>query len=254
VLRRLKKKPASKKVWMDSFEIATIGTLGMTAFCLIPDATTRALVVGIILAIAVVSMPSATGGYKSFDEHVSARRGVQTPSTQDIDSTRQYPSTANPRHAGATTQQHHEKSRHPATANPRHVKAAQKETLTPPSPSPESTMGEKSRYPSTRNPRHPENEIDKPAAQPAVVPTQELPRTDPYAFAYTHQAMQARREAFIFRSEPLKQSTEARSRMLNSMYQELLDTSVKTDPGLRPVDDTTDGCEPLRGMVKAHIV
>ena len=243
VLRRLKKKPVSKKVWMDSFEVATIGTLGITAFCLIPDATTRCLVVGIILAIVVVSMPSATGGYNSFDEHVSARRGVQTPSTQDVESTQKHSSTTN---APNTAQQQDEKSRHPATANPRHAKATQKET-----PSPSSSSLDK--YPSTPNPRHPGNEIDRPA-QPPVPPTQELLRPDPYAFAYTNEAMQARREDFIFRSVPLKQSTEARSRMLNSMYQELLDTSVKTDPGLRRLDDTTDGCEPLRGMVKAHIV
>lgn len=228
---------------MDSFEMATIGTLGVTAVCLIPDATTRVLVVGIILAIVILSTPSVPGGYNTFEEHVSARRGVQTQSNQDAELTRK--STANPRHTGAPTETS-------ATANPRDSNAPQKEAPTAPTPSPESSMGERSRYPSTANPRHPGN--DKPAAEPPVVPTQELPRTDPYAFPYTHQAMQTRREDFIFRSEPIKQSTEARSRMLNSMYKELLDTSVKTDPGLRLVGDTTDGCEPLRGMVQAHII
>ena len=237
--------------------MGTIGTLGMTAFCLIPDATTRVLVVGIILAIVIVSMPSVTVGYNSLEEHVSARRGVQKQSAHDVESTPK--STPNPRHTGAPTSQPAtgaptETSSQPATLNPRHSKAAQKEDPAAPTPSPESSVNDKSRYPSTANPRHPGNKIDKPVAEPPVVPSRELPITDPYAFPYTHQAMQTRREDFIFRSEPLKQSTEARSRMLNSMYQELLDTSVKTDPGLRRVSDTSDGCEPLRGLVKAHIV
>lgn len=72
-------------------------------------------------------------------------------------------------------------------------------------------------------------------------------------FQYTPQGMQARLDERQFRYIPTSQPQEARVRMLNSMYQELLDASMKGDPGLRRKGDE-HGCEPIRGRTKPHML
>lgn len=111
--------------------------------------------------------------------------------------------------------------------------------------------------PKTRNPRHlpvdetsSEGPLPKTDADEKGDTSRNYAVADPYAFAYSSAAMQARRDEFVFRGEPKRQSTESHMRMLDDMYRELLDTSIKTDIALRPVGRREgDGCEPLRGSV-----
>ena len=105
--------------------------------------------------------------------------------------------------------------------------------------------------PKTANPR--QGGADGNDLPPTAEPTDGARRVDPYTFQFTHAAMQARRDEFAFRKNPLSQTAEARARLLDDMYQELLDTSMKTDPGLKPVGTRGDGCEPMRGLTKAHL-
>lgn len=74
------------------------------------------------------------------------------------------------------------------------------------------------------------------------------PPADPYLFAYTNTALQERRDDFVFRKQHMHHTTESRQRVLAQMYKELLDSSKKTDPGLRAMKHSgTDGCQPLSG-------
>jgi hypothetical protein len=79
---------------------------------------------------------------------------------------------------------------------------------------------------------------------------------DPYAFAYTDAALQTRRDSFVFRKTPIHPTSESRARMLAQMYQELLDASKKSDPGLRSTEHSgSDGCVPLKGrQPRPHLV
>lgn len=124
----------------------------------------------------------------------------------------------------------------------------------------------------TKNPRHkpppgaaPPAEDEEPAAPPpppessegaeeekAPPPRPSLATTD--AFQYTPQGMQAKLDERQFRRIDSMQPREARIRMLNALYQEMLDTSVKGDPAMRRKDDTSDGCAPLRGRTKPFIM
>ena len=123
--------------------------------------------------------------------------------------------------------------------------------------SPTPVSNEATALPMTRNPRHrPADQTSSEAPSPkadaddkdGAQDARNHAVADPYAFAYSSAAMQARRDEFVFRGEPKRQSTESRMRMLDDMYRELLDTSVKSDPALRPVDSKGDGCQPLRGL------
>ena len=72
--------------------------------------------------------------------------------------------------------------------------------------------------------------------------------------AYTPDGMMQRRDEFIFRGTSEFQSLTSRTRTLDSMYQELLDTSVRRDPNLRRPDESADDCEPLRGLTQPHLM
>tara|TARA_B110000046_G_scaffold181012_1_gene212505 strand:+ start:790 stop:1422 length:633 start_codon:yes stop_codon:yes gene_type:complete len=208
---------------MDPTEAAAIGVVGMTALWLTPDAPTRALLVVLVIIVAAVvntasaQLPPCDRGYSA----VSARRAAAADTRSD--------------------------GKQPTYRNPPRVTS--EASVNPP---PSAPIGEPSTAPDAAGPS-----LD--AAQPNLIEMQEDTKNmaattgvDPYAFAYTNEAMQARREEFAFRPTPLKQSSESRARMLDNMYQELLDTSLKTDPGLRRVGTTGDGCEPMRGLVKPH--
>ena len=83
---------------------------------------------------------------------------------------------------------------------------------------------------------------------------EDKPKSTMNNFNYTIQGMQARLDERIFQKETLYQNRESRVRMLNSMYKELVDHSVKSDPFLRKADDASSGCEPLRGYAKPHMI
>ena len=70
-------------------------------------------------------------------------------------------------------------------------------------------------------------------------------------FAYTPAGQQARRDEWIFRPEPRGQTSDERARLLASMYEELLESSQKRDPGMRPAGG--NGCAPLRGRAMARV-
>lgn len=97
--------------------------------------------------------------------------------------------------------------------------------------------------PRTANPRT-KNALDAVAsAKGAKAP--EIPRGSINDFAYTFEGQRARLDERIFRPEPRRQSSEARARVLDAMYQELLESSHKNDPAMRPIGG--DGCEIMRG-------
>ena len=73
-------------------------------------------------------------------------------------------------------------------------------------------------------------------------------------FSYTLQGMQAKLDERQFRKIDSMQSQDSRARMLETLYQEMLDTSVKGDPAMRLKGDTSDGCSPLRGRTKPFIM
>lgn len=78
----------------------------------------------------------------------------------------------------------------------------------------------------------------------------------PHDFAYTDKEMQKRRDEFVFRKVPTHPTSESRSRVLAAMYQELVDSSVKKDPALRPSGQKSDAeqCTPLRGLRTRDLV
>ena len=80
---------------------------------------------------------------------------------------------------------------------------------------------------------------------PAVVETNSINSPE-----YTPDGMQKKRDEILFRKPVLHQSSESRGRILDSMYQEMLDTSMRRDPYLRKLHNP----EPLRGLTKPHIV
>ena len=68
---------------------------------------------------------------------------------------------------------------------------------------------------------------------------------DPFKM-YTIEEQERRRVDFNFRAPPaLRQTSDQRARTLNTMYKELLETSKRGDPYLRP-KGATDGCRPMR--------
>lgn len=79
---------------------------------------------------------------------------------------------------------------------------------------------------------------------------------DPREFAYTDKDLQTRRDSFVFRKTLIHPSSESRKRMLDEMYRELVDSSTKKDPALRPTDQTSDAeqCTPLRGLRVRDII
>ena len=84
----------------------------------------------------------------------------------------------------------------------------------------------------------------------APPPRPSLATTD--AFQYTPQGMQAKLDERQFRRIDSMQPREARIRMLNALYQEMLDTSVKGDPAMQRKDDASDGCAPLRAAARTN--
>lgn len=78
----------------------------------------------------------------------------------------------------------------------------------------------------------------------------------PHEFAYTDKEMQERRDEFVFRKVLTHPTSESRSRVLAAMYQELVESSVKKDPALRPTDKNSDAeqCSPLRGLKTRDII
>ena len=147
----------------------------------------------------------------------------------------------------------------PQTVNRR----AKKRTQTPDGSSADSPPPP-SALPQTRNPRKidtsPDGDAPLPGDADASAPVSPPNPQSPWAnvgsvngFAYTMQAQQVRRDEFQFRPVVEYQASDARERMLNSLYKELMDVSVKRDPALR-LPNTSDPCEPLRGLTIPHIV
>ena len=109
-----------------------------------------------------------------------------------------------------------------------------------------------------RNPRFESSEETKgeakegePKERPKEDPTENLAHLNTASMNhddYSVKNHQTRRDAFIFQS-PVRdyQSRSSRESMLNSLYQELLDTSVKSDPGLR-AQNVSEKCAPMRGV------
>ena len=69
---------------------------------------------------------------------------------------------------------------------------------------------------------------------------------------YTPDGIQKKRDEILFHKPVFYQSSDSRARMLDSMYQEMLDTSMRRDPHLRKQVDHHP--EPLRGLTKPHVV
>ena len=69
--------------------------------------------------------------------------------------------------------------------------------------------------------------------------TNELPKNLPNAkinaFEYTNSGIQQKRDEYIFRKQPIVQTSESRAKMLDKMYEELLENSVFGDPFLHNV-------------------
>ena len=198
---------------MDPLEAAAIGISGVAILCLTPDATTRTLILVVGMLVAATLVSSSNPDRSDPPPWASARRASRA-------------------------QAHNTPTRNsgndlPKTANPRQGGANGND------------------LPKTANPR--QGGADGNDLPPTAEPTDGARRVDPYTFQFTHAAMQARRDEFAFRKNPLSQTAEARARLLDDMYQELLDTSMKTDPGLKPVGTRGDGCEPMRGLTKAHL-
>ena len=120
--------------------------------------------------------------------------------------------------------------------------------------------------PQTRNPQYISPSEPQPQDQPQPqeqehAPPQEQPQPQEHAqppaahtpIAYTQTAMQALLDERAFRPDTnLNHSYASRERVLNGMYQELLDTSSKQDPALQ--SGTKEPCQPIRGSVKARPV
>ena len=214
---------------MDPLEAAAIGISGVAILCLTPDATTRTLILVVGMLVAATLVSSSNPDRSDPPPWASARRAsrAQAHNTPTRNSGNDLPKTANPRQGGANGNDL------PKTANPRQGGANGND------------------LPKTANPR--QGGADGNDLPPTAESTDGARRVDPYTFQFTHAAMQARRDEFAFRKNPLSQTAEARARLLDDMYQELLDTSMKTDPGLKPVGTRGDGCEPMRGLTKAHL-
>ena len=106
---------------------------------------------------------------------------------------------------------------------------------------------------STPNPRYTSTDSDKTTEQedtqvnperPASLfetPTSTIRHPD-----YTPAALQRRLDERTFKKVEFTQSSAQRARMLDGMYKELVDTSVKRDPYLQR-QKTKSTCSPLRG-------
>lgn len=127
----------------------------------------------------------------------------------------------------------------PQTKNPRHKKSAH--------------IGTKNTARSTENaPKSPAVSNDQMPNENAAV-AEEPSRMD--IFQYTPQGMQAKLDERQFRRIDTRETRDGRARVLNSLYRELLDSSVKGDPALRRKGAVeSDACEPLRGRTKPNLV
>ena len=85
-----------------------------------------------------------------------------------------------------------------------------------------------------------------------VPPSQKA--VDPYAYHMTIEDMQRRRDALTYKKEHLQPSSASRSRVLEEMYKELVNTSIKRDPALREKTKEGENCAPLRGLRVANAV
>ena len=223
---------------MELPEVLTLVVAGASIMYLTPNTTTRLWIIGMIgLAIALINVPDCSNRDHAPSIVTARRAALHNSDNQNLAMTR------NPRHVEATD-----------ASSARNEPVAANSTS---DPSPPEKRSEESTLPSTANPNYigksvPHDQPEDKEKDPPDNMKHTTPLVDPYAFAYTNEALQTRREEFIFRSVPLKQTTEARKRMLDNMYQELLDTNMKTDPGLRPVGKNGDNCEPMRGLVKPH--
>ena len=187
------------------------------------------------------------------DQQTSARRGgVASPSLPSVVNPRHkqaLPSVANPRHDQAAPKPL------PSVANPRHDQAA-----TPGSPPPTPAQNDKAtsadppaaasrpaELPSTANPRHPSNAKGaKPQPQPPPPADVRLVGSIRHV-DYTPDGAAKRRDDFLFRAPAdTFMSTTQRARVLDSMYKELVDSSVRRDPYLREKDAPDEGCRPIR--------
>ena len=74
---------------------------------------------------------------------------------------------------------------------------------------------------------------------------QQSAATNPYAM-YSIEEQERRRSQLSFRQPPaLRQTGEQRARTLNTMYKELIDSSKRGDPYLRPAGQSSS-CKPMR--------
>jgi len=89
------------------------------------------------------------------------------------------------------------------------------------------------------------NDDNVPPSQKAV---------DPYAYPVTIEDMQRRRDALTYKKEHLQPSSASRSRVLEEMYKELINTSIKRDPALRENAKKGENCAPLRGLRAVNAV
>ena len=62
---------------------------------------------------------------------------------------------------------------------------------------------------------------------------------------YTPKGYADKYDELIFNKTHLRQSSESRARLLNSMYEDLMNESVKKDPYLRKTGET--GCDLIKG-------
>lgn len=124
----------------------------------------------------------------------------------------------------------------PQTSNPKHNNSGAKKSTRP------EKKAETAALPQTANPR---SKTEVTSSRTTSTNSPEIPRGSINDVAYTLEGQRAKLDERIFRAEPQRQSSEARARMLDAMYQELLDTSQKSDPAMREVGG--DGCEIMRG-------
>lgn len=126
-----------------------------------------------------------------------------------------------------------------------------KRSLLPPEEEEDSGAGLKQ----TVNPNYeaPDGSTFPPSTARTVAPAPSLPDSHVDLLAYTPTGVQMRLEERQFRPERGYQTGESRARVLNSLYKELLDTSMKGDPALRP-EGVNAPCAPLRGHAAAHPV
>ena len=136
----------------------------------------------------------------------------------------------------------------PQTSNPRHNKANS-----------DTSGNEANSKPDTNNLPQTPNPRKKPARGSGAEPvpgangsTNNMPRGSINDVAYTFAGQRAKLDERIFRPEPQRQSSEARARMLEAMYQELVESSQKSDPAMRQIGG--DGCEIMRGKAEPRPV